>query len=249
MNHGSRIFLSAFLTLATSWCGLVLVPQLQLGRQLPVVMKPPSPDYPSGRPGLAQQGLQVYRSLGCGDCHTQRVRPDSADIDRGWGQRRTVAQDFLFDQPVPVGALRIGPDLANLAARKPEDFATTWKYRTSSNQVSELTLRLYLHLYNPAQVSPGSTMPAYRYLFDLQELRPGNALAAIPLGGKKATQQLVPKSEAQALIAYLLSLRADVSLFEAPLPPKISGQRTPAIPKAPAAVTNTAAVKAGDFSK
>lgn len=215
MNYGPLIFLGAFLTLATSWCGLVLVPQLQMGRQMPVPMQAPNPDYPTARPGLAQQGLQVYRSLGCAECHTQQIRPDSGDIDRGWGKRRTVAQDFLYDQPVLPGALRVGPDLANLGVRAPANFANPWKYQTASNHVEELASRLYAHLHNPRAAVPGSLMPSYRYLFEERSLKAGQELD--PQAIKVADKQIVPKPNAQALVAYLMSLRADAPLYEAPI--------------------------------
>ncbi len=218
MNHGPFIFLAAFVTMAVSWCGMILVPQLQLGRQMPVAQAMPNPDYPVARPGLAQQGLQVYRSLGCAECHTQQVRPESADTYRGWGKRRTVAQDFLYDQPVLVGALRLGPDLANLATRDSLDFAVPWKFATT-NHLAELEQLLYRHLYNPRATAPGSTMPSYRYLFDELPLKAGEARLpnAVDIAGAAPGRQIVPKREAQALVAYLLSLRADISLFEAPI--------------------------------
>ena len=35
-----------------------------------------------------------------------------ADISRGWGLRHSVAEDFLYDDLVQLGSLRVGPDLA-----------------------------------------------------------------------------------------------------------------------------------------
>jgi cytochrome c oxidase cbb3-type subunit 2 len=227
----------------------VLVPQLQLGRQMPVAMQAPNPDYPTARPGLAQQGLQVYRSLGCVECHTQQVRPDSGDIDRGCGKRRTVAQDYLYDQPVLTGALRIGPDLANLAARDPKHFSSPWKLQTASNHVDELARKLYLHLYNPRPSVPGSTMPSYRYLF-VESLRKSGQQPdplAIPLDnptrGEFPGRQIVPKPAAQALVAYLMSLRADAPLYEAPIAKleiKPLGTNAPPATNAPAASATNA---------
>ena len=43
-----------------------------------------------------------------------------ADIARGWGLRQSVAEDFLYDDPVQLGSLRAGPDLANVGARLPD---------------------------------------------------------------------------------------------------------------------------------
>jgi hypothetical protein len=37
------------------------------------------------------------------------------DIARGWGLRGSVAEDYLYDNPVQLGSLRAGPDLADEA--------------------------------------------------------------------------------------------------------------------------------------
>src|SRR5262249_3714895 len=146
-----------------------------------------------GRPGLARQGLDVYRAEGCAYCHSQQVEqqgtlvdvvltdagknsnavvkvledeklgtytapglaaklpmpvqrnlsmekasalvnllkkagansemhlvPIGTDIERGWGTRRTVAEDFISDSTVMPGSQRVGPDLANVGARLPD---------------------------------------------------------------------------------------------------------------------------------
>jgi len=228
MNHGPLIFLGALVTMAISWCGLIFTPQLQLGRMEQAPMKLLAPAYPAGRPGIAAQGREVYRALGCAECHTQQVRPsgDNTDLERGWGLRRTVARDFLTDSPVLVGRLRVGPDLANIAIREPKQFAVPWQYKTQSNHVEELELWHYAHLYNPRAVSPGSIMPAYRYLFEERTPSPKRppSLDALPpeitarlTGVKNGAFEIVPRREARALVAYLMSLRADAPLFEAPV--------------------------------
>jgi cytochrome c oxidase cbb3-type subunit II len=99
MNYGPLIFFGVFLTLASSWCGLVLIPQIQFGRQQAVKIEETGETYPLPRPGLAQQGLEVYRANGCVYCHSQQVRASGygADLARNWGQRRTVARDYLYD--------------------------------------------------------------------------------------------------------------------------------------------------------
>ena len=79
------------------------------------------------------------------------VVPVGPDIARGWGNRRTVARDFLFDYPVMLGSQRVGPDLANIGVRQPD---ANWHLR---------------HLYAPAAEVKGSTMPAYPFLFERRE--------------------------------------------------------------------------------
>jgi len=74
MNHGPLIFLGSFLAMACSWFGLILMPQLQIGRQQSVVLPETGQLYPAPRPGAAAQGAQVYRANGCYYCHSQQVR-------------------------------------------------------------------------------------------------------------------------------------------------------------------------------
>ena len=137
-----------------------------------------------------------------------RIVPTGPDIERGWGVRRSVAQDYLFDQPVQLGTQRIGPDLANVGLR-PLD--ASWHL---------------LHLYAPAAVVTGSTMPPYRFLFETRKLEFGRPASpeALPLTGDLAPPpgyEVVPKPEARALVAYLLSLRANAPLFDAPVTPPV----------------------------
>lgn len=81
MNHGPLIFLGAFSALAFSWFGLIIEPQLQVGSAQPTNSVSPGDLYPQARPGQAQQGLQVYRSLGCAACHSQQVGQTGAAFD------------------------------------------------------------------------------------------------------------------------------------------------------------------------
>ena len=202
MNAVPVLFLGVFLSLALSFWGLILAPQLKIGRQTQVKVASTGQWYPPPRGGAAEQGAEVYRSLGCVECHTQQVRARGADLARGWGKRRTVAQDYLGDYPVFVGQQRIGPDLANIGFR-----------RASRRD-------LLLLLYNPRLITPGSMMPQYPFLFERRRITSTQPPSpkAIPLEGLPEDVQLVPRPEAEALVAYLLSLRVEVPLFEAPVP-------------------------------
>jgi len=205
MNTGPILFLSAFLTLAGSFWGLILVPQMQLGTEDLRQVGPAKKLYPHGRLGLAKRGADVYRSHGCVECHTQQVRPHGygADIARGWGNRRTVALDYLLDNPVQLGTLRLGPDLANIGVRQTD---AQWHLN---------------HLYHPKSVVPDSTMPAYKFLFMQQSINGTGSPHALVLTGDAAPEEgyeIVPTDDARALVAYLISLKSDISLFEAPLP-------------------------------
>ena len=289
MKSSSIVFLAAFIALSASWGGFVLVPQLQLGRADQAKTVPAEDKYPIARPGLAQQGAEVYRSLGCVYCHSQQVGqqgvkvevvllgagtnadntisalakvdaqlgkaenfiglprkltevadigasdaivkavteaggkievnviPTGADISRGWGKRRTVAQDYIYDSVVQPGTRRAGPDLANVGApaRKPD---ANWQLR---------------HLYAPAAEAPGSTMPAYRFLFEKRKVGKVASADALQLTGEFAPPagfEIIPTDAARALVAYLLSLHADAPLFESPVtPPPVTAPATNAV--------------------
>jgi cytochrome c oxidase cbb3-type subunit II len=234
MNRGPFLFLGAFFALAVSWFGMVLVPQLQIGRQSQVVADNGSV-YPDRRPGLAMQGEEVYRAEGCYYCHTLQVRPRGfgTDIQRGWGGRpakvESVAEDYLYDHPVMLGSQRIGPDLANIGLRQ-------------TNSVWLLT-----HLYDPQLTSPKSVMPPYRFLFEKRSLSLGAKPSpdALPLDAG-AGWEIVPTDDARALVAYLLSLHSDAVLYETPpFPRRTVAPPVAAATNAPAGgATNTPATNA-----
>jgi len=290
VKSSSIVFLAAFIALAASWGGFVLTPQLQLGRADQTKTVPAEEKYPLARPGLAQQGAEVYRSLGCVYCHSQQVGqngvkvevvlveagtnadntiaalakvnaqlgkaenfiglprkltevadipasdaivkavteaggkievnviPTGADISRGWGKRRTVAQDYVFDAVVQPGTRRAGPDLSNVGSRLADP---NWQLR---------------HLYAPQAEVKASTMPPYRFLFEQRKVGKSASGDALKLTGEfapPAGYEIVPKDEARALVAYLLSMRAEAPLFESPVTP----------PPAPAPATNAVAAK------
>jgi cytochrome c oxidase cbb3-type subunit 2 len=129
-----------------------------------------------------------------------------ADIARGWGIRRSVAADYLYDHPVQLGSLRAGPDLANVGARFPD---LNWQL---------------VHLYAPQAVVTNSAMPPFRFLFEVRKINLGGASSPDALQFPKdfappAGCEVVPSPEAKQLAAYLLSLKADAPLYEAPFTP------------------------------
>lgn len=164
---------------------LVIMPtvQLQTGQN------PPEGLIPWTESELAGRGH--YISLGCVYCHSQQPRDPSQapDMARGWG-RASVPSDYSYDTTHLLGTMRTGPDLFNIGARQP---SVDW----------HLT-----HLYQPRAVSPGSTMPAYPFLFqetdylgDQIEVKvPPEYLPPLP------DRYIVPTSDALELVDYLLSL-------------------------------------------
>jgi cbb3-type cytochrome oxidase cytochrome c subunit len=298
MNYGPIIFLVAFFALASSWFGLVLTPQVQLGRMQPTNNISDKAIYPVSRPGQARQGLDVYRANGCAYCHSQQVRqsgavcevwgtepgtnqaaaiqallqlrvaateaeagnlltklpervrggltryeadaalkalkdggmkadmlivPRGPDIKAGWGVRRSVAEDFLYDAPVMLGSQRIGPDLASAGMRLPD---ANWHFR---------------HLYAPESEVKGSLMPPYRHLFEKKRVERVPSPDALALQGKRAPEpgfEIVPTTEAKALVSYLLSLRTDTPLFDAPFKVALAAPPPPPTNAAPGTATN-----------
>jgi cytochrome c oxidase cbb3-type subunit II len=229
MNSGPMLFLGLFATMACSWTGFVLAPQLQLGgltqTNTVVVGDALSQTYPLAQPGEAHAGAEVYRANGCAACHTQMVRPSNlgSDVQRGWGIRRSLAEDYLFEQPVMLGSQRVGPDLANFSRR------------TDTNDNNGI----YLRLYDPPLITPGTVMPPYRYLFETRKIGffpSNNALVLPDKDAPPAGYEIVPRPEARALAAYLLSLRQEAYLYEAPPPewmwPKTNAVKTNAAPAA-----------------
>ncbi len=160
------------------------------------------------------------------------VVPVGTDMERGWGKRRSVAEDFLFDDPVMPGSQRIGPDLANTGNRLSDP---DWHLR---------------HLYAPASEVKGSTMAPYRYLFEKRKITRRPSPEALHLTGALAPldgYEIVPTAEAKSLVAYLLSLKSDTPLFSAPLtvptaaPAAVTNTNTAGVTNAPAESTNAPA--------
>jgi cytochrome c oxidase cbb3-type subunit 2 len=223
MNNGPLLFLGLFAAMAFSWLGFVMEPQVQIGNLAQtntVVVGDASPQtYPLAPSGEAHQGAEVYNANGCAACHTQMVRPLELgpDISHGWGARRSVAEDYLFDQPVLLGSQRVGPDLANFGRR---------------SDINGIMMRLY----NPRSIVPGSIMPSYRFLFETRKIERAPSTNALVLPDNLAPPagyEIVARPEARALAAYLLSLRQDGYLFEAPPPPlpKTNSVPAPAVKK------------------
>lgn len=203
MKNGPLFFLGLFFVLALSWAGLVLGTQAQLGDLAPHYDDLEGKAFPQAAPGIAAQGLVVYQDLGCAACHTQQVRrPDfGADKARGWGDRQSVARDYVHQSRPQLGTMRIGPDLANFGAR------------AEKNGDTSATLLAYL--YNGHE-----GMPAYRFLFEKHKIV-GESSAKALKGGAPAGYELVPSARAEALVAYLLSLKQTYEFSEArPFEPK-----------------------------
>jgi cytochrome c oxidase cbb3-type subunit 2 len=104
------------------------------------------PDHalPTAHPTAPERGRHVYIDEGCIQCHSQYVRPNTADVLL-WGPTQSVAQ-LHRERPPLIGNRRQGPDLSEVGTRR----SPLW---------------LKAHLIDPAEVSHASFMPSYAYLF------------------------------------------------------------------------------------
>lgn len=93
---------------------------------------------------LIAQGRRVYIAEGCIHCHSQYVRPHSADVLL-WGPTQDL-EVIRREKPPLIGNRRQGPDLSEVGSRR-----------------SPLWLRI--HFMDPRALSYHSVMPSYAALF------------------------------------------------------------------------------------
>lgn len=93
---------------------------------------------------LELMGRDIYIREGCYLCHSQTVRPMTHEVLR-YG-KASEAAEFVYDHPFQWGSKRTGPDLARLGQKYPN----MWHYR---------------HMWDPREVTAGSIMPRYTWLF------------------------------------------------------------------------------------
>ena len=91
-----------------------------------------------------ERGKQVYISEGCINCHSQYIRPNSAD-EILWGKGPSL-EDTTAQKPVLIGNRRQGPDLSTIGIRR----SSAW---------------LKQHFIDPQAFASGSPMPSYSHLF------------------------------------------------------------------------------------
>jgi cbb3-type cytochrome oxidase cytochrome c subunit len=123
MKGLAPLFLGIFGTFAFSWVGLTVLPNWQIGHLNPQSDEDGTDIYPRPQSGMFERGAHVYAANGCVYCHSQQVRPEyaGADIERGWGNRRSAPRDYIFERPVFLGKMRMGQDIANIGARAPAE--------------------------------------------------------------------------------------------------------------------------------
>lgn len=205
MKNVFLFFVGLLTAFVFGWAGIALGSHKQLGKLAPYFDDVEGSTFPARPQGLAARGQLVYADLGCASCHTQQVRrPDfGSDKDRGWGERQSVARDYIFQVRPQLGESRVGPDLANLGGRKaPYDAA-------------ELSQFLY------TGVLPGAkavTHPPYKFLFETTTISGETSSAALILPAALAPasgHQIVATERARTLVAYLQSLNTTYEFPEA----------------------------------
>jgi cytochrome c oxidase cbb3-type subunit 2 len=166
------------------YAGLALVMGVLPG--ITLSQTPPGPGVNPLTP-LEAEGRDVYVSNGCSYCHTQQVRPLAQDKVFG---RPSAPGDLAYQTPELLGSERTGPDLANVGVRQP---SAIWQY---------------IHLYNPRAVVSDSIMPSFPWMFDVVDKAPaGVSPVPVPKSHAPAHGVVVPKRQAQALLAYLQALK------------------------------------------
>jgi cytochrome c oxidase cbb3-type subunit I/II len=119
--------------------GLVeIIPTFLVESNIPTIssVKPYTP--------LEMQGRDIYIREGCVSCHSQLVRPFRSETER-YGEY-SKAGEYVYDHPFLWGSKRTGPDLHRIGRKYPN----VWHF---------------LHMDDPRQISPGSIMPRYPWLF------------------------------------------------------------------------------------
>ena len=98
---------------------------------------------PSTTP-LQLAGRDIYLREGCYNCHSQMIRPIESETLRYGTYSRP--EESKYDHPFQWGSKRTGPDLARVGGKYPD----LWHFR---------------HMLDPREVSPGSIMPSYPWLY------------------------------------------------------------------------------------
>jgi cytochrome c oxidase cbb3-type subunit I/II len=120
-----------------------MVPTFLIKSNIPTItsVKPYTP--------LELHGRDIYIREGCVSCHSQMIRPFRSEVQRydPKGGEYSKAGEYVYDHPFLWGSKRTGPDLHRTGGK----YADSWHYR---------------HMLTPQEVSTGSIMPAYPWLYE-----------------------------------------------------------------------------------
>jgi cytochrome c oxidase cbb3-type subunit II len=130
-------FFAVAVFLTVSFAGIIeIIPDFAKQSQPVVGTKPYSV--------LELAGRQVYIKDSCNACHSQLIRPFKSETDR-YGMY-SLSGEYAYDRPFLWGSKRTGPDLMRVG-----------NYRTTDWHEN--------HMMAPAEVVPGTVMPAYPHMF------------------------------------------------------------------------------------
>jgi cytochrome c oxidase cbb3-type subunit I/II len=122
-----------------------MVPTFLIKSNIPTIasVKPYTP--------LELHGRDIYIREGCVGCHSQMIRPFRSEVQRYDPKdgEYSKAGEYVYDHPFLWGSKRTGPDLHRTGGK----YADSWHYR---------------HMLTPGEVSTGSIMPAYPWLYEQQ---------------------------------------------------------------------------------
>lgn len=93
-----------------------------------------------------REGRDLYISEVCWHCHSQYVRPVANEAQRFGPVQLADHDNNELQRPQLWGTRRVGPDLTHEGRRRSNDWHVA-------------------HFWNPDDVSPGSVMPRYPWLF------------------------------------------------------------------------------------
>jgi cytochrome c oxidase cbb3-type subunit I/II len=128
----------ASLVLILLGSAIELVPTLLIESNISTIssVKPYTP--------LELEGRDLYIREGCNNCHSQMIRPFRSETER-YGEY-SKAGEFVYDHPHLWGSKRTGPDLHRIGGK----YSSSWHFN---------------HMYDPTMTSPGTIMPAYKWMF------------------------------------------------------------------------------------
>ena len=144
---------------------------------------------------LRLMGRDIYIREGCVGCHSQQIRMLQSEVQR-YGPY-SLAGESVYDYPFLWGSKRTGPDLARVGQRYNDEWHR-------------------IHLRNPRNVVKESNMPAYPWLqknsvegANIQDRMNVLRKLGVPYTQEQidaAPEQLVGKTEEDAVVAYLQGL-------------------------------------------
>ncbi|HEY9190846.1 MAG TPA: cytochrome-c oxidase, cbb3-type subunit II [Sulfurovum sp.] len=130
-------FFASGISIVIAFAGLIeIVPNFAKAARPVVDLKP--------RTVLELAGKNVYIKDNCMSCHSQLIRPFKSETDR-YGAY-SLSGEYAYDRPFLWGSKRTGPDLHRVG-----------NYRTTDWHEN--------HMWEPAEIVPGSIMPAYKHQF------------------------------------------------------------------------------------